>query len=324
MRSVLYSLAIVCSLHAIVAGGVDSVATVILKDVVDVEHEQLTLADMAQVRAADEWRERLEQFGLGSAPRPGLSRRFDRETLTRLIRERHGQSVALIWDGAERVTVRRPGVEYPPETFVQPARERLLEHLRVRHPEISRIEATPIGTAKLTLPSGPLSLSVRTIRGERLAKRMCVWIDASVNGAPAGSLPLWFAVSAYRPAAVAALDVPRHDVLEAGNVRVEEHDVAGLASDPLTLDFASDKLRARYPLSPGRVILASDVEPKPSVHRHQEIQVQVRSGGVTIETSGIAMEEGQVGDRVSVRNPDSRKTYRAQVVAEGVVMVAAQ
>jgi len=325
MRGTLHSLAFVCSLHAAVACGGGPIVTISIKDVVTIEREQLSLADIASVRADGEWQSRLERMGLGPAPRPGLTRRFDRETVGSLIRERYGRGLTVEWSGAGVVTVLRPGVEYPVETFVEPARERLIAHLRANRPELTRIDVVPIGSPKLTrLPSGTLSLSVRDIRGNTLARRTCVWIDATVNGAPAGSLPVWFSVSAYRPTAVIVRELERHHSLAATDIRVEDRDVAGLAAEPVSLDSTFQTLRTRHALSVGRIILASDVDTKPLVQRNQQIQVRVKSGGVVIETSGIAMGEGHIGDRVTVRNPDSSKTYLAQVVAEGMVMVAAQ
>jgi flagella basal body P-ring formation protein FlgA len=325
MPRMLRSVILLGLLHAVSAWSAAPLVTVSLSDTVTVEREQLTLGDVAQISGNELWRSRLQQLALGTAPRAGLSRRLEREVIEALIRERHGRALTIAWDGAEKVTVKRTAAEHAANKFIEPARDYLVRHLRERHADVVRIDAVPVGALKpLALPSGEMSLAVRQIRGDALAKRVCVWVDVSVDGVAVASLPIWFAVSVHRPAVVVTRNLTRHDRLSANDVRIEERDVAGLAAIPMAVDASFTTMRVRQPIAQGQMLLRTDVEAAPSVLRNQEIQVQVRSGGVIIETSGIAMQEGRVGDRVAVRNPGSQKDYVARVISEGVVMVSAQ
>lgn len=325
MHWILRSLVLVCSLQAATAWGDAAAVTVSLGDAVVVDGEQLTLGDIAQIQGAEPWRSRLQQLKIGPAPRAGLSRRLDRASLAGLVRERHGRAVSVAWEGANTVAVKRASIDYTADTFVKPAHDQLMRHLRARYGDASRIDATLVGALKpLALPSGNLSVTARQVHAEGLAKRVCVWVDVSVNGVATTSLPIWFSVSAYEPAIVATRNIARHERLGALDIKIEERDIAGLAAKPLDVERSVDALRSRQALAQGQILLRTDVETAPSVLRNQEIQVQVRSGGVVIETSGIAMQEGRVGDRVSVRNPGSQKDYVARVISEGVVMVSTQ
>jgi flagella basal body P-ring formation protein FlgA len=325
MHRALRALILLCSLHAVTAWGDASPVTISLGDAVTVEREQLTLGDIAHVSGAEPWRSRLDNLGLGPAPRAGLTRKVERESVVALVREHFGRSVTMTWEGASKVTVRRAAKEYSAETFVHPARDYLVRHLHEKRPDLSRVDVKPVSPLlPVSLPSGDLSLKLRPIHGDALAKRAGVWVDVSVNGKYVNSLPVWFAVSAYRPTMVAVRNLARLERLNADDTRVEERDVAGLSAEPVSAEILLSSMRARQMLAAGQTLLKTDVEPAPSVVRNQEIQVQVRSGGVVIETSGIAMQEGHVGDRVSVRNPGSQKDYLAQVISEGVVMVSAQ
>lgn len=325
MSPILRSLAVLCLLHAATAWSAAARITVSFDDTVTVEREQLTLGDIARISGDEPMRSQLRELAIGSAPRAGLTRRFEREALAALVRERLGRVSAVEWTGAEETIVQRAAVVHPADRFVEPAREALERHVRGRYAGLTRVDAVPVALTKpVTLPKGELSLTVRPLRGETLSKRVCVWVDVRVNGVAATSLPIWFAVNAYRPAMVAVRSLARHDRLNGGDLRVEERDIAGLSAEAVAADTVVASWRARQPIMAGQVLLKSDVEPAPSVSRNQAIQVHVVSGGVVIETSGIAMQEGRVGDRVAVRNPDSQKEYLAKIISEGVVMVSAQ
>jgi flagella basal body P-ring formation protein FlgA len=325
MSWILRSLALVCSLHAATAWSAGAAVTVSLGESVLVEREQLKLGDIAQIQGAEPWQSRLRELKLGAAPRAGLTRRLDREALVALVRERHGRLVPVAWDGAGSVLVKRASIDYAADTFVKPAQERLLRTLQERHGNATRIDAVSVGVSKpLALPNGNLTVAARQIRADVSAKRVCVWVDVAVDGVAVTSLPIWFSVSIYEPTLVAARGIARHERLGDIDMKVEERDIAGLSARPLAAQRSADALRARHPLAQGQVVLKTDVEPAPSVLRNQEIQVQVHSGGVVIETSGIAMQEGHIGDRVSVRNPGSQKDYVARVISEGVVRVSTQ
>jgi len=324
MSPILRSLAVLCLLHAASAWSAAARVTVAFDDNVTVEREQLVLGDIARITGDEPWRSRLRELAIGTAPRVGLTRRFERDALAALARERLGNVSTIDWSGAEKTVVRRSAVDYPAERFVEPARDALVRHLRERHADITRIEAVPVGSTKVvTLPKGEMTLLVRPLRGEVLAKRVGAWVDVRVDGTVVASLPIWFAVNAYRPTIVAVRNLGRYERLGKDDVRVEERDVAGLA-ESVASNAAVATLRVRQAILPGQVLLKRDVEPAPSVSRNQEIQVQVVSGGVVIETNGIAMQEGRIGERVAVRNPESQKQYVAKVISEGVVMVSAQ
>ena len=51
------------------------------------------------------------------------------------------------------------------------------------------------------------------------------------------------------------------------------------------------------------------------------VQVEIVSGGARLVLDGVAATSGAVGDSVLVLNPDSKKQFRARVIAAGKVLV---
>ena len=69
------------------------------------------------------------------------------------------------------------------------------------------------------------------------------------------------------------------------------------------------------------MICAEDIEPKPPVSRGERVIVHSSAGLVTVVVSGIAEQDGNIGDRLQVRNPENGELYLASVAAEGEVVV---
>ena len=68
--------------------------------------------------------------------------------------------------------------------------------------------------------------------------------------------------------------------------------------------------------------MAASLDLRPAVACRQPVQVRVHAGPVELQTTGLALNDGRIGDLVNVFNPTSRKSYPARVVADGLVVVA--
>lgn len=60
-----------------------------------------------------------------------------------------------------------------------------------------------------------------------------------------------------------------------------------------------------------------------AVDRGDLVRIRLVRGALKIETTGVALQRGWVGDLISVRNPQSRLHYEAQITAPGEARVQA-
>jgi|SRR5581483_2951069 len=199
---------------------------------------------------------------------------------------------------------------------VAAARAHLLEHLRQVRPDVERFELTLIGHppsfARVVVPDN-------AIHGNALTARTCVWIE---GGRSVGSVPVWFAVKAYRAVLVSQRSRGVRDPVDGGDFAVEERDVAPLSGVPLAVNVDLSQLRTRHVIGAGRVVLKDDVEEIPQVLRGQEVTVEVKHGAVEIQTSAVALREARLGEPVMLQNPTSHLTYAGRVVGQGRAVVA--
>jgi flagella basal body P-ring formation protein FlgA len=70
---------------------------------------------------------------------------------------------------------------------------------------------------------------------------------------------------------------------------------------------------------PGRLLTENMLVPRKLVSRGEEVRIQHRSNGLRLQTSGIALSDGTLDQRVQVRNKNSGKIIDAIVVSRGKV-----
>lgn len=71
----------------------------------------------------------------------------------------------------------------------------------------------------------------------------------------------------------------------------------------------------------GRLLTWHDVARRPLVKKGELVEVSAAEGRLNVTLKALAMENGAQGDTVTVRNPESQKTFAAVVVDENRVQV---
>lgn len=92
---------------------------------------------------------------------------------------------------------------------------------------------------------------------------------------------------------------------------------AGALSDPAS---AAGQVLLRA-LPAGAVLTEATVKAALAVKRGQAVTLSLSSGPVAIEVAGVAMQNGAIGDRVTVRNTNSKRLVEGVVKAPNVVGV---
>jgi flagellar basal body P-ring formation protein FlgA len=73
----------------------------------------------------------------------------------------------------------------------------------------------------------------------------------------------------------------------------------------------------RVGLTAGSPVLASFVQNPLVIHRGQRVLLTVTDGTMMIRDSVVALEDGRVGDDITMRNPESEKVIHATVSGDG-------
>lgn len=122
-------------------------------------------------------------------------------------------------------------------------------------------------------------------------------------------------------AVVAATNLAPNTVLTASQLTRGKVDAfannAGVITD--TREVTGKILRSG--LAAGSPILSPALELPVSVRRGQKVVLTLTDPGMTIKATAVALEDGRVGDNISVQNAESQKTLRATVGRDGGVEI---
>ncbi len=130
------------------------------------------------------------------------------------------------------------------------------------------------------------------------------------------------AYGAYQALPVPKLTIYPGDVISSGVLGTKRF---GPAAAQLPVFLSADGLIgkvARRTLLPGRPIPLNAVRDESVVQIGKQVRIVFESGGLTITGIGIALQNGGVGDVLSLRNTDSGVTIRGTVQADGSVKVS--
>lgn len=193
----------------------------------------------------------------------------------------------------------------------------LVSALRARFPEVVRFEVTPLSrprsaAAELELPA-ELALD----------KRIQTHVTTTArDGKPRRSIQ-WWALKAYAPVMVARRALRPGEPVQPADIAIEERDIAGSSGALLDADpgLAASRWRATRFVQPGAALRRADLEPAPEVLRGQQVRVSVVSERFTIETTGVARDEGRLGAVIAVSRPGEPQPYFAEVTGERTVVV---
>lgn len=92
----------------------------------------------------------------------------------------------------------------------------------------------------------------------------------------------------------------------------------GLITDPHQVE---GKI-LRTGLIAGAPILSPQLDLPIAVHRGQRVMLTLTDPEMTIKTTATALDDGRVGDTITVENTDSQKTLRATVARDGGVEIS--
>ncbi len=287
-----------------------------LRTEVEVTGGVYRLADIAELTGDSLFSiKKLGAIEIGIAPRFGRSERILQKQVERIVEAKAPEwRGKLQWRGPTAITVRTAGATVDAHSILIVAKAHLQAALKRDH---GSIEISPVeGVRPIMLPQG-VEMRPRPII-ETVSRRTPVWIDFYVDEHVYSSLPVWFAVKAWKDVPVARSDLPAGAELRSEDFAVEKRDIA---LSPKILGYITDGsgLRLRTAISRGSPVPVAAVEASHAINRNDQIAVRITTGNIVIETTGIAEASGRIGELIKVKNHSSSKVFLAKVLKPGVV-----
>ncbi len=121
-------------------------------------------------------------------------------------------------------------------------------------------------------------------------------------------------IRTFEPVVVAAMDLPRGTMIDKSHVRRETMETTQMRAGFFHQPDSLLTMRTTRLVKAGKVILENMVEPIPLVERGDMVTLVVRQANVVITTVGKALEAGCMHDVINVKNVDSNKRLKGEII----------
>ncbi len=166
----------------------------------------------------------------------------------------------------------------------------------------------------------PQALDASLAAGARPVGNTSVAVRCTAASNP-WSLHVPARVQVFAEAMVAARPLTRGVPLTGDDLTRKRVDLASLSAGILTDSRQLVGKKLRYPVAAGTVLSSGVLESQPLVRRGQTVVVISGTPGFEVRATGEALTDGANGDRIQIRNRQSRKVVEGQVEAAGTVRI---
>lgn len=141
------------------------------------------------------------------------------------------------------------------------------------------------------------------VKGEKIKKfrgNEIIPVEITVNGRFYRLIPVSVLIKVTTECLVATQNIKMNEPI-ADKVALQKKDITYLPDDVISdINIIKNKI-SRQAISKGSIILYKMLDSSPFFKRGDTVTVVVKRGGVTVETTGVSMEDGKEGHMVKIK-----------------------
>jgi flagella basal body P-ring formation protein FlgA len=155
-----------------------------------------------------------------------------------------------------------------------------------------------------------------TLEGSELPRgRVVLYLNVTIENTMLRRIPFRIRVMPFAWVPVLVQPTSHGMMVSGSNIRWERREVTEIRhpwpDSPEVLDASS--LRSKRSLKAGDVITWQDVERQPDVIRGDRVTLHMQRGSIVVETEGIALQDGHVGEIIRVEQEEIGSLLRVKV-----------
>jgi len=289
---------------------------VLNKEDVFVTAEKIYLKDIADIYNAEEKdKSLLGAIYIKNSAVPGRKVLVKKETVVNLVRKYYGDIMVA---GPDSVNVITRGGRVEPADINETAKKYVMDNMPWM-PQDAEIEIRQ-RARNINVADGEITLKVRDDGRMDFKGNVLVPVEVYADGEFKRLEPVSLFIKVTADVYVAGRQIKRREMFTADGVTAVRKDITNLPSDVVTdLSIVTGKETKRS-IMPGTVLLRSMFDEVPMFRRGAAVKVTVKIRGLSLETSGIAQDDGKQGMNVKVKL-DSGKIIEGKVTQDGTVII---
>jgi len=147
-------------------------------------------------------------------------------------------------------------------------------------------------------------------------------VKISCMGSTNWSMYVPVTVSVFHMVATAASAVERGQIINGSAIAMQKQNIMATHGRYYrSVEEAAGQIAKRH-LSPGELLGAHNLDMPKAIKRGDDVVISASTGAIAVKMPAVAMSDGRVGQRISVKNSSSQRIIQATVVGPGVVAIA--
>lgn len=203
--------------------------------------------------------------------------------------------------------------------------EKAISDALVQEKAGEKLSASINGRNKAPLFSyhAPVQAKITGLRFDNTTKKWSANLLLTSGEEVISAMPLDGRYEEMMEVAVLKRQLRRGDIIAAEDVEMQLYPVSRIKGDAVTDASTIIGQSPMRSISPLRPIRQHEVVGPTVIRKNALVKMHYQTGSLNITTSGIAQENGAIGDIISVRNVSSNKLVRARVENSETVTVSA-
>ena len=292
---------------------------VLLNTTATVEGDEYRLGEIARLEGEDfKAVERLSQTVIGRSPLPGRQLTVTQSLINSRLRAGRFDVNRLEFPGLESTTIQRLATRILGEDIDQV----VLEHIR-RANTNSDIKPRLLASSRnLFLPRGDISYEIQARGTYRKEGGYRIYeVLFSVDGKLVQKVPVRTYLKVYKEVYVAKHEIRSEAVVQESDLLAVRRTV-----DRMPQNYVTDKQQlvgkiATRHINPKEVLKGSSFSTPPLVKVGDRLLIVYETPNLLLSVQGISMAKGHLGERIPVRNTESKMVVYAQVKSRNLVQV---
>lgn len=294
------------------------VVTLNFKDSVLINDSLIKISDIADVESSsNDYQTKILSISAGEAAPPGFSRFIGVNDLVLFRLQPLFKEITFKTVGCSRVLVKTDCIEKRLGDFRKETAEFLKSN--VKWPEGSWSYSIDSTEQKIRCMNAPLSYSFHEMLNKypKGNTKMELIVE---QGSRKCHVPFICNFKVTLPVLVCKNQIDRGKEISKSDCELEVVDITQLGPTAYTsIDQLTDKIALRT-ITPGTIIHNGLIRARPVIEKGDIVFIRLKMGKVKIEVSGVARENGGIGDRIWVENSSSHKLIRASIKEKGIVV----
>ncbi len=317
---VLGLLLLLVSSHAWAEPGVDTVHLVLKPEVI-VSASEVRLGDVADISANKQTLQKsLEDMVIATAPRVGYVEQITRLQLMNLLKTRPDSGASQIeWSGPGLIKIRTAAQTVTAADLGDSAIKGVRAQLADQFPALEiKLGTVPKDVA---VPNGDLALRIRPVDANQLYAKIAVWVDIFVNGNIYRSVVVPLYLHQENEVLIAKRNIPEGSNAITSDFESRRDNVIGINGVVGKSELNGNSLRLGKAIAQGQVLTSKHLVQNGAVLRGDWVRLIYADAAISLETRGMAEQNGQIGDLISLKLNNNADSITGRIVSAGVVEV---